>query len=196
MTRRIIQALSLTLAIGLPMSFGLFIFSDFIVELLFKVEDAAQLLCYLAPAGVFLWLSQLTNGILQGMGLVVQASLTTLFTCLIRLGSLFLLTQDPAFYPQGICFSFALSFVLSCCLNLCLIRRHCGYGWIPAVKDSLRTASRKRPGYSRYKKGAAGIRTEVSSKPRSFSVSLKSVLKMGLTLRFSKQVLEKLFLNK
>ena len=149
MTRRIIQALSLTLAIGLPMSFGLFIFSDFIVELLFKVEDAAQLLCYLAPAGVFLWLSQLTNGILQGMGLVVQASLTTLFTCLIRLGSLFLLTQDPAFYPQGICFSFALSFVLSCCLNLCLIRRHCGYGWIPAVKDSLRTASRKRPGYSR-----------------------------------------------
>lgn len=141
MTRRIIQALGLTLAIGIPTSLGLYFFSDFIVHLLFKVEGAAQLLKYLAPAGVFLWLAQLSSGILQGMGLVIPASFTTLFTCLIRLGGIWLLTRDPATYGRGICFSFALSFILNTCFNLILIRRNCGYGWIRAARDSARAAS-------------------------------------------------------
>ncbi|MEA4892835.1 MAG: polysaccharide biosynthesis protein [Peptococcaceae bacterium] len=141
MTRRIIQALALTLVIGIPTSLGLYFFAGDVVRLLFKVEDAILLLKYLAPAGVFLWLSQLSNGILQGMGLVVPASLTTLFTCLVRLGGIWLLTQNPATYPQGICFSFALSFTLNTCINLILIRKNCRYGWCKAASDSIRGVS-------------------------------------------------------
>ncbi len=145
MTRRIIQALGLTLLIGIPISIFLFYFGPTLASFLFRVEEAGPLIQWLAPAGLFLWLSQLSSGILQGMGLVVQGSINTLISCSLRLACLWYFTVSFADYSAGVCAAYVVSFVTNALLNLILIRRHSA-GWIKAGLDSYRTGIYKVQG--------------------------------------------------
>lgn len=123
MANRIKQALALTAAVGIPMTFILFYQGDWIIQLLFKVQNAGMMIRYLSLAGIFLWVTQLSSGILQGLGLVVQGSLATLTACLLRLIFILILTNDPACFIQGICLSYGLSFFINASINLTLIYR-------------------------------------------------------------------------
>ncbi len=145
MTRRIIQALGLTLLIGIPISVFLYYFGPVLASVLFHVKEAGPLVQWLAPAGLFLWLSQLSSGILQGMGLVVQGSINTLISCSLRLFCLWYFTTAFSDYSAGVCAAYILSFVTNALLNLILIRRHSA-GWFKAGLASCRTGLRKAQG--------------------------------------------------
>jgi stage V sporulation protein B len=121
MKRRCLQALGFTLAMGIPAALILFTWGDKVIWLIFKVANAGLMVRCLAFAGIFLWITQISSGILQGLGLVVQGSLSTLTACLLRLAFLYHFTDRPQNMIQGICLSYGISFVINSVINLSLI---------------------------------------------------------------------------
>jgi stage V sporulation protein B len=161
--RQVIQALGLTLLIGIPIAVFLYFFGPVLASLLFHVPAAGPLIRWLAPAGLFLWLSQISSGILQGLGLVLRGSVNTFLSCGLRLVCLWYFPAGFRDYAAGVCAAFFLSFLVNALLNLSLIRRrlHPSEGWRQALRAS-------RPGDfpARFRAGlSAGLRARFHTGP-------------------------------
>jgi stage V sporulation protein B len=120
------KALSISVIICVPIAMMLFFYGAYATERLFGIQRASLMLKLLSGASLFFWLSQVTSGILQGLGLVVQNGVAALIGSGIRLAGIWYLGADPSFMIQGICLSFNLGFVITCLLNLLLIRVRAG----------------------------------------------------------------------
>jgi len=121
--KRSLQAIGFTIFIGIPAALILYFWGDNLISLIFKVSNAGIMIRYLSFAGIFLWLNQISSGILQGLGLVIQGTLSTLASCLLRLLLLYLFTTNPRNIIQGLCLSYGISFMVNSLINLLLIRK-------------------------------------------------------------------------
>jgi stage V sporulation protein B len=125
------KALSVSLLICVPIALTLFFYGEFAAMKLFGIQRASQMLKYLSAASLFFWISQVTSGILQGLGLVVHSGVTALIGSGVRLAGIWYFGANPEWMIPGICLSLDSGFVMTCLLNLLLIRLRAGAGFPP-----------------------------------------------------------------
>lgn len=123
LSRRTSDAIGMTLIAGLPCALILFYWGEPITKLLFNASNAGYLLKMLALGSIFLYLSQTTAGILQGIGCVKTNFTTTLISGIIRLSGIYFLGSNPLSSLDGIAISYITSFTVLAILNLAIIKR-------------------------------------------------------------------------
>lgn len=120
--KRTADAVGITILAGVPWAIILFCWGSSYAELLFKVSQAGEILRILALGSVFLYLSQTTSGILQGIGYVKMNFTTTLIGGLLRLGGIYYLGSRPLLGPTTVAAAYVISFVSIALLNLLIIK--------------------------------------------------------------------------
>jgi stage V sporulation protein B len=133
LTSHIQKALSVSLLICVPIALTLFFYGEFAAAKLFGIQRASQMLKYLSAAGLFLWMSQVASGILQGLGRVVSNGVTALIGSGVRLAGIWYFGAKPDLMLPGICLSLGLGFAVTCLLNLLLIRLRAGVLFQPGL---------------------------------------------------------------
>ena len=119
-------AIRLSLIIGLPAAFGLFILSDPIMKLMYPAEPATlgMVLRYLSMAVIFLTLVQTMTGILQGMGKERIPVVNMVIGALVKLVVSYTLTSIPFINIRGAAIGTVAGYGVSAILNLSAIIKH------------------------------------------------------------------------
>lgn len=119
-------AIRLSLIIGLPAAFGLFILSDPIMKLMYPAEPATlgMVLRYLSMAVIFLTLVQTMTGILQGMGKERIPVINMVIGALTKLVVSYTLTSIPVVNIRGAAIGTVVGYGVSAVLNLSAIIKH------------------------------------------------------------------------
>lgn len=129
--QRSTEAIHITLLAGVPSALVLYCWGPAITQLLFRASLGGQLLQLLALGSVFLYVSQTSTGILQGLGRVKTIFFITLITGLIRLGGIYYFGSDPVNCIPGIALSYVASFIVGALLNIIFIIQNCGISFEP-----------------------------------------------------------------
>lgn len=114
---RTAEAIRLTVSAGLPCVVILLCLPTEICGLLFGYQEAGHILAILALAGPFIYFSQTTTGILQGMGEAVKPFKNMLIASAFKIIGIYYLTGIPGIDIKGTAASFALFYFLYACLN-------------------------------------------------------------------------------
>lgn len=119
-------AIRVSLMIGLPAAFGLFILADPIMKLMYPAEPATlgMVLRYLSTAVIFLTLVQTMTGILQGMGKERIPVVNLVIGALVKLVVSYTLTSIPAVNIRGAAIGTVAGYAVSAALNLNAIIRY------------------------------------------------------------------------
>ncbi|MBE0466962.1 MAG: stage V sporulation protein B [Candidatus Desulforudis sp.] len=124
---RVGSALRLTLLIGLPSAVIFLLLPNHICGLLFGYPDAGVILAFLALGGPFLYVSQTTTGILQGMGKATQPLVNLLLASVFKIMGIWYLTALPGLHVKGAALALSVHFVVMAVLNLRDVRRFTGF---------------------------------------------------------------------
>ena len=119
-------AIRVSLMIGLPAAFGLFILADPIMRLMYPAEPATlgMVLRYLSTAVIFLTLVQTMTGILQGMGKERIPVVNLIIGALVKLVVSYTLTSIPFINIRGAALGTVAGYAVSAALNLNAIIKH------------------------------------------------------------------------
>lgn len=119
-------AIRVSLIIGLPSAFGLFILADPIMKLMYPAEPASlgMVLRYLSMAVIFLTLVQTMTGILQGMGKERIPVINLVIGALVKIIVSYTLTSIPAINIRGAALGTVSGYAVSAILNLSAIIRY------------------------------------------------------------------------
>ena len=119
--KRISLSLLITMIIGLPCTFGMMVFADPILNLLFpNAPDGAFLLQIFSLTIIFAVLMQTTNGALQGLGRIMVPAITSFIGVMLKLILNLILVPNPSFGVNGAAiasvvnnfFAFFLSYII------------------------------------------------------------------------------------
>lgn len=121
------EAIRLTYVLSLPATIILFLKSSDISDLLFNLPEAGSTLKILSLGSIFLYLIQTSNGILQGLGMVKKVFYNTTIGTLIKLIGIVFLVGIPELNIRGAAFSFTISYILVCALNLLAVYKNTGF---------------------------------------------------------------------
>ena len=119
--KRISLSLLITMIIGLPCTFGMMVFADPILNLLFpNAPDGGLLLQIFSLTIIFAVLMQTTNGALQGLGRIMVPAITSFIGVMLKLILNLILVPNPSFGVNGAAiasvvnnfFAFFLSYVI------------------------------------------------------------------------------------
>lgn len=124
--KRVSAAVRITLFAGLPSAALFYLLADHICGILFGYPDAGVLLAALALGAPFLYLTQTTTGVLQGIGRAIDPFKNLLASSVLKIIAIFTLTGIPGFGARGAALALTLHFVLMAILNLRDVRRHTG----------------------------------------------------------------------
>ena len=120
-SNRISLSLLITMIIGLPCTFGMMVFAEPILNLLFpNASDGAFLLQIFSLTIIFAVLMQTTNGALQGLGRIIVPAVTSFIGVMLKLILNLILVPNPKFGVNGAAiasvvnnfFAFFLSYVV------------------------------------------------------------------------------------
>lgn len=120
-SKRISLSLLITMIIGLPCTFGMMIFAQPILNLLFpNATDGGFLLQIFSLTIIFAVLMQTTNGALQGLGKIIVPAVTSFIGVMLKLVLNLILVPNPNFGVNGAAiasvvnnfFAFLLSFIV------------------------------------------------------------------------------------
>ena len=119
-------AIRLSLLIGLPAAFGLFILADPIMKLMYPAEPASlgMVLRYLSTAVIFLTLVQTMTGILQGMGKERIPVISLIVGAVAKFAVSYTLTSVPFINIRGAAIGTVAGYAVSAFLNLTAIVKH------------------------------------------------------------------------
>jgi stage V sporulation protein B len=119
-------AIRVSLMIGLPAAFGLFILADPIMQLMYPAEPATlgMVLRYLSTAVIFLTLVQTMTGILQGMGKERIPVINLVIGALVKLVVSYTLTSIPAINIRGAAIGTVAGYAVSAALSLSAIIKY------------------------------------------------------------------------
>lgn len=119
--KRISLSLLITMIIGLPCTFGMMVFAQPILNLLFpNAPDGGFLLQIFSLTIIFAVLMQTTNGALQGLGRIMVPAITSFIGVMLKLILNLILVPNPNFGVNGAAiasvvnnfFAFLLSFIV------------------------------------------------------------------------------------
>lgn len=127
------EALRLTIVAGLPSLVTFYLVPNIICQLLFRYPDAGDSLRILAIGGIFLFLQQTTNGILQGLGEVNIPLINLLIGSTIKVIGIFILTS--IFGIIGTALSMNIGFFVVAILNIISLSRKVCLGF--HLKDMI-----------------------------------------------------------
>ena len=127
LSQRASDAVGLTLLAGIPCALILFLWGPAMATQLFKAKQAGELLQILACGSVFLYLSQTSTGILQGIGCVKTIFFTSLTGCMIRLSGIYYFGAHPSDGMAAIALSYVAGFTVQSFLNLVFIKIRTGF---------------------------------------------------------------------
>lgn len=120
-SKRISLSLLITMIIGLPCTFGMMVFAQPILNLLFpNAPDGGFLLQIFSLTIIFAVLMQTTNGALQGLGRIMVPAITSFIGVMLKLILNLILVPNPNFGVNGAAiasvvnnfFAFFLSFIV------------------------------------------------------------------------------------
>ena len=123
---RTTESLRLTFLLGLPAVVALLFMPAELSTLLFNIPEAGSTLRILGFGGIFLYLCQTSNGILQGLGLVNKIFINTTIGSLIKILGIIYLASIPELNINGAAIGFTVSYIVVCFLNLEVIRKSTG----------------------------------------------------------------------
>ncbi|CAA7601401.1 stage V sporulation protein B [Acididesulfobacillus acetoxydans] len=119
------EAIRLTVIVGLPALLVLFMYATPLTAF-FKSPAIAPILRILVFGGIFSYVQQATNGILQGLGKVQLPVLHSIAGAAVRIPLIIILTAMPQWGLLGAALAYVLGFVVMALLNLHAISRHTG----------------------------------------------------------------------
>lgn len=119
-------AIRISLIMGLPAAFGLFILADPIMTIAYPTEPKTVItaLMYLAPAVIFLTLVQTTTAILQGMGRERIPVVNLAVGALLKIIVTYTLTSIPYINVRGAAIGTVTAYAIASILNLGAIIRY------------------------------------------------------------------------
>ncbi|HYF81924.1 MAG TPA: polysaccharide biosynthesis protein [Clostridia bacterium] len=125
-TRKSELAIRVSLIIGLPAAFGLFILAGPIMKLMYPAEPASlgMVLQYVSMSVIFLTLVQTMTGILQGMGKERIPVVNLVIGALVKVVISYTLTSVPAINIRGAALGTVCGYAISAILNLSAIMRY------------------------------------------------------------------------
>ncbi|KLU67861.1 stage V sporulation protein B [Desulfosporosinus acididurans] len=122
---RSVEAIRLTILIGIPCLITLFYFSR-PLTIFFKSPEISPILRILALGGIFSYIQQTTTGILQGLGKVQLPVLHSIIAAMLRIPILIYLTGLPQWGLRGTAWAYVIGFIIMAALNLLAITRSSG----------------------------------------------------------------------
>lgn len=120
------ESLRLTFLLGLPAVVALLFMPTELSTLLFNIPEAGSTLRILGFGGIFLYLCQTSNGILQGLGLVNKIFINSTIGTLIKILGIIYLVSIPNLNINGAALGFTASYMVVCFLNLQVIKKSTG----------------------------------------------------------------------
>lgn len=127
---RILEAVRITLQVGIPSAFIFLLLADELCGVLFGYSEASISLLILAPSGPFLYLQQTTTGILQGLGRADVPFKNLIVSSVICIIGVYYLTAMPQLGIKGAALSVALGFVVMSILNLIYLYGLIDYSYV------------------------------------------------------------------
>lgn len=121
------EALWATLIFGLPSLVIFFIIPHQLTDLLFKYPQAGDALRILSLGGIFLYIHQITTGILQGLGKPGKVLLNLVLASLVKIAGIYYLTAIPGLGIKGTAIALILNFMVAALLNVLSIARISGF---------------------------------------------------------------------
>ena len=115
---RAYMAVRMTLLLGLPSAFGLFLLAEPITVLLFGNAEAGAVLAVLSLGVIFLTLYQTTSGILQGLGKTMDPVVSLFWGAVVKTGLTWWLTSLPALHIRGAALATVIGFGVAAMLNI------------------------------------------------------------------------------
>jgi stage V sporulation protein B len=115
---RILDALRLTVQVGLPAAFVFLLLAEELCGVLFGYQQAGVSLRIMALAGPFLYLQQATTGILQGIGRADIPFKNLVLSSLFCLGGIYYLTAMPQLGIKGSALAVGAGYVIMAVLNM------------------------------------------------------------------------------
>lgn len=124
---RVGSAIRLTLLVGMPSAVIFLLLPEHICGLLFGYADAGTILAFLALGGPFLYISQTTTGILQGLGKATQPLINLLIASAFKILGIYHLTAMPGLHINGAALTLSVHFVIMAVLNLRDVQKLTGF---------------------------------------------------------------------
>ncbi|AGL01443.1 stage V sporulation protein B [Desulfoscipio gibsoniae] len=115
---RILDAVRLTLQVGVPAAFIFLLLADELCGVLFGYVQAGAILKVLALSGPFLYLQQTTTGILQGVGKADVPFKNLVASSLVCIMGIYYLTAVPQLGMGGTAAAVAIGFIIMPILNM------------------------------------------------------------------------------
>lgn len=125
--KRVGSALRLTLLIGIPSAVLFLLLPEHMCGLLFGYADAGTILAVLAVGGPFLYISQTTTGILQGLGKAMQPLVNLLIASMVKIIGIYYLTAMPNLHINGTALALTIHFAIMAVLNIRDVQKLTGF---------------------------------------------------------------------
>ncbi len=120
---RILDAVRLTLQVGVPAAFIFLLLPDELCGVLFGYAQAGAILKVLALSGPFLYLQQTTTGILNGVGRADVPFKNLVVASLVNIIGIYYLTARPQLGISGAAAAVAIGYIIMPCLNMLYLHR-------------------------------------------------------------------------
>ncbi len=126
------SGLRITLLIGLPCAFGLFVLAKPIIRLLYfnnpmeKLSSTGEILQVMAFGVIFLTLVQSLTAILQGLGKPIIPVRNLVIGAIIKVILTYILTSIPSINVKGAAFSTLVAYFIASILNIISVKKYTG----------------------------------------------------------------------
>lgn len=122
--KRISLSLLITMIIGLPCTFGMMVFAQPILNLLFpNAPDGGFLLQIFSLTIIFAVLMQTTNGALQGLGRIMVPAITSFIGVMLKLILNLILVPNPSFGVNGAAIASVINNFVAFFLSFMILRK-------------------------------------------------------------------------
>ncbi|MDB5084044.1 MAG: polysaccharide biosynthesis protein [Bacilli bacterium] len=140
--RRLYQTIRETLMIGLPATILFLIMGHDVAVSLYRDPLAGDLLMYLAPICIFIYLREPLAGILQGLNKAGISTVVSLTGSAIRMACIYYFVSKPGLGIYGLADSTAIAAILSTILYFFFVKRYVSIyvDWADSVKLLTATA--------------------------------------------------------
>jgi stage V sporulation protein B len=118
---RTVKALQLSLIVGLPAGVVFYLLPEQLCSIIFNSPEAGIPLRILAIGCIFLYLSQTSSGILQGLGKVGITLRNSAAGAVCNIALIYVLTAVPTYGIRGTAIAMDISWALVALLNLCSV---------------------------------------------------------------------------
>ena len=123
-SKRISLSLLITMMIGLPCTFGMMVFAQPIINLLFpNAPEGGFLLQIFSLTIIFAVLMQTTNGALQGLGRIIVPAVTSFIGVMLKLILNLVLVPNPAFGVNGAAIASVVNNFVAFFLSFVILRK-------------------------------------------------------------------------